>query len=240
MKVRKRDGRLVEFNGSKIENAILKAFNATGTKFPEDFEMGRLLSNVYSKFYPVDDVLDIEDIQDVVEEVLAEGGYPKVAKAYILYRESHAQVRRITDEVKKFSAELVAGGLGPVKEDMTEFHDPQAELDVIKHQNASVGSGTVGAAILQESEAITKLFWESKYDPEIRSMSQIDGGSGEIYIHDMGFAGAYCAGWSLKDLIMRGIGGVPGKISSAPARHLTTLSNQMVNFLGILQNEWAG
>ena len=240
MKVKKRDGRIVPFDGTKIKIAIEKAFKATKTDIPEDYEMGVLLSNVYAKFKPVDDVIDIEDIQDIVEKVLAEGGYFEVAKAYVLYRESHSQLRKITDEVKKFSADLVSGGLGPVKADTTEFHDPQAELDVIKNQNASVGSGTVGAAILQESEAITKLFWESKYDPEIRAMSQIDGGTGEIYIHDMGFAGGYCAGWSLKDLILKGIGGVPGKIASAPAKHLHTLCNQMVNFLGILQNEWAG
>ena len=234
----KRDGITVPFNEEKITNAIYKANKAVAEEKMENFDLAYLTKKVVQQIEG--DSCTVEQVQDIVEKTLMKFGWEETAKAYIIYRQKHAEVRRITDEVKSFSAALVAGGLGPVKADATEFHDPQAELDVIKNQNASVGSGTVGAAILQESEAITKLFWESKYDPEIRSMSQIDGGSGEIYIHDMGFAGGYCAGWSLKDLIMRGISGVPGKIASAPARHLTTLSNQMVNFLGILQNEWAG
>lgn len=241
--VKKRDGRIVDFDISKISGAIEKAFKATETAYTE--EVIDLLSlRVTARFQPYlkDDKIGVEEIQDLVEETLGDSGYSRVAKAYIQYREKHAKARKISGQIRTFANQLMEGTLGPV--DVTEMHDGNADpveaLDIMKNQNASVGSGTIGSSILQNNEAVTKLFWEDQYTEDICKASQIDNGEGRMYIHDLGFAGGYCAGWSLKDLIVRGITGVPNKTASGPAAHLSTLCNQMVNFLGILQNEWAG
>ena len=236
----KRDGRVVSFDAGKIGRAMKKAIDATNTEvtgadlFRLEFEAVSRLE----KLGTLRDKVTVEDAQDAAEKVLMANGYYDAAKAFILYREAHKRVRGISSEVKKFSEGLVSDAMGSF--DVTESADPCKEMDVIKNQNASTPSGTLGSSILAESEAITKMWWESLYDPEIRRMSQVDGGDGEIYIHDMGVAAGYCAGWSLKDVLMKGISGVKNKMSSKPAKHLSTLCNQLVNFLGITQNEWAG
>ena len=239
-KILKRDGRIADYNIGKIRIAITKAFEACD-KHPAESVLDMLAFKITAdaENKVKDGLINVEDIQDSAEKILAEAGWFDVSKSYILYRDQRRQLRELSDEIRKFSNNLVEGVLGPVA-GATEMHDPYAKLDIMANQSASVASGNIGAAILQESEAVTKLFWANKYTPEIRIASQIDEGIGLMYIHDMGCASAYCAGWSLKKLIQRGISGVANRTTSAPAKHLAVLCNQMVNFLGIMQNEWAG
>ena len=221
-KVVKRDGEIVDFNINKISAALTKAFEASKREFhPTVIDL--LALKVTSNFEPKvkDGLIGVEDIQDSAEEVLIQAGYNDVAKNYILYRKQREKIRNM-------NATML---------DYKELVDSYVKaLDWRVKENSTV-TYSVGGLILNNSGAITANYWLSEvYDSEIGNAHR----NGDIHIHDLSMLTGYCAGWSLKQLIQEGLGGVPGKITSAPASHLSTLCNQMVNFLGIMQNEWAG
>ena len=223
-KIRKRDGRIVEFDITKIENAIAKAFIASGEVDARDVSavsraIGLLLM---SGREDADKMPEVEEIQDRVESALMKAGYPKTAKSYILYRSQHQKVRETKQTLLDYK-KLVDGYIG-------------AEKDWRVKENSTV-TLSVGGLILSNSGAITANYWLTEvYDDEIAQAHR----KCFIHLHDLSMLTGYCAGWSLKQLIQEGLGGIPGRITSAPAKHLCTLCNQMVNFLGIMQNEWAG
>ena len=221
--ITKRDGSVVEFNPFKITAAMSKAFAAIQHAV-EPTTLFALTDNVCNALYAAHGdsyVPTVEEIQDAVERVLASSGYPDVAKAYILYRKQREKVRNIGKTLLNYQ-ELVDGYL--------KVRDWRVK------ENSTV-TYSVGGLILSNSGAITANYWLSEvYDQEIAEAHR----SAAIHLHDLSMLTGYCAGWSLKQLIQEGLGGVPGKITSSPAQHLSTLCNQMVNFLGIMQNEWAG
>ena len=222
IKVRKREGKVVSLDLSKIKNAIIKAFDSVDKKYDEnviDFLVLKVTSDFESKLQ--DNIIHVEDIQDSVEKVLAQAGYEDVAKSYILYRKLHEKQRNMSSTLLDYK-DLVNSYIN-----VTDWR--------VK-ENSTV-TYSVGGLILSNSGAITANYWLSEvYDDEIANAHR----SAAIHLHDLSMLTGYCAGWSLKQLILEGLGGVPGKITSAPAKHLSTLCNQMVNFLGIMQNEWAG
>ena len=221
-RVMKRDGAVAEFDIKKISAAIQKAFDALNKQsHPTVIDM--LSLRVASDFEPKiqDGLITVEDIQDSVEKVLSEGGYADVAKAYILYRKQREKVRNVGSALLNYK-DLV--------DDYLKINDWRVK------ENSTV-TYSVGGLILSNSGAITANYWLSEiYDQEVADAHR----NASIHLHDLSMLTGYCAGWSLKQLIQEGLGGVPGKISSSPASHLSTLCNQMVNFLGIMQNEWAG
>ena len=220
-KIRKRDGRLADYDISKIENAIAKAMISLGDGEIKDCKkMARITElNLMEKFE--DRIPSVEDVQDEVENVLMTNGYENVAKAYILYRRDHEKVRNIQNTVMDYKQTV----------------DKYLNLADWRVKENSTVTYSVGGLILSNSGAITANYWLSEvYDKEIEQAHK----NADIHIHDLSMLTGYCAGWSLKQLITEGLGGVVGKITSSPASHLSTLCNQMVNFLGIMQNEWAG
>ena len=220
--VKKREGKIVDFDVKKIKEAIRKAFEAEGTNYNEDV-LDFLALKVTADFEPKinKNIVNVEDIQDSVEEVLSKSGYANVAKAYILYRKAREKMRNVKSTMIDYK-ELINNYLNVA--------------DWRVKENSTV-TYSVGGLILGNSGAITANYWLSEvYDEEIAKAHR----EAAIHIHDLSMLTGYCAGWSLKQLIKEGLGGVPGKITSSPAKHLSTLCNQMVNFLGIMQNEWAG
>ena len=218
----KRDGKVVDFSISKITGAITKAFEATQRQYhPSVIEL--LALHVTSDFEDKihDGQITVEDIQDSVEKVLSESGYADVAKAYILYRKQREKVRNINSALLNYK----------------DLVDNYLQINSWRVKENATVSYSVGGLILSNSGAITANYWLSEvYDEEVAEAHR----SAAIHLHDLSMLTGYCAGWSLKQLIQEGLGGVPGKITSSPASHLSTLCNQMVNFLGIMQNEWAG
>lgn len=222
MKVIKRDGEIAEFNLQKIAGAITKAFDATQKLYNKDI-IDLLTLRVTSDFQTKakDAMVTVEDIQDSVEHTLEQSGYTDVAKAYILYRKNREKIRNMKSTILDY------------KEIVNSY---VKEEDWRVKENSTV-TYSVGGLILHNSGSITANYWLSEiYDEEIASAHR----NADLHIHDLSMLTGYCAGWSLKQLIQEGLGGIPGKITSAPAKHLSTLCNQMVNFLGIMQNEWAG
>ena len=220
--VQKRDGKIVEFNLSKISDAIRLAFEAQEKQFNQNI-IDFLALKVTAEFEPKieNGLIAVETIQDCVESVLVQAGYADVAKAYILYRRQRAKLRDVEGTALDY------------KETVDKYLQA---LDWRVKENSTV-TYSVGGLILSNSGAITANYWLSEvYDDEIANAHR----NVDIHIHDLSMLTGYCAGWSLKQLIQEGLGGVTGKITSAPASHLSTLCNQMVNFLGIMQNEWAG
>ena len=218
----KRTGKIIDFDLGKITQAITLAFEAQGREFNPDM-IDFLALKVTADFEPKikDHHIAVEDIQDSVENVLVQAGYSDVAKAYILYRRQHEKLRDIKGTVL----------------DYKEIVDNYVNINDWRVKENSTVTYSVGGLILNNSGAITANYWLSEvYDDEIANAHR----NADIHIHDLSMLTGYCAGWSLKQLIQEGLGGVPGKITSAPAKHLSTLCNQMVNFLGIMQNEWAG
>ena len=221
-RVTKRDGKVAGFDIVKISEAIKKAFEACDRQY-NDNVIDFLALKVTSDFEPkiTDGLVAVEDIQDSVETVLVQAGYADVAKAYILYRRQREKLRNMKSTILDY------------KEIVDQY---VKNLDWRVKENSTV-TYSVGGLILSNSGAITANYWLSEiYDDEIAKAHK----NADIHIHDLSMLTGYCAGWSLKQLIEEGLGGVPGKITSAPAKHLATLCNQMVNFLGIMQNEWAG
>ncbi len=221
-KVRKRDGKIVPFDIKKISGAIIKAFVAEGSNYDEgviDFLALKVTADFAGKVK--NNIIGVEDIQDSVESILSQAGYTDIAKAYILYRKLHEKQRAMQSTVLDYK-QVVNSYIN-----VTDWR--------VK-ENSTV-TYSVGGLILSNSGAITANYWLSEvYDEEIAKAHK----SCDMHIHDLSMLTGYCAGWSLKQLIKEGLGGVPGKITSSPAKHLSTLCNQMVNFLGIMQNEWAG
>ena len=221
-RVNKRDGKIVEFDIAKISDAITKAFEACERQYNDNI-VDFLALKVTSDFEPKieDGIVAVEDIQDSVETVLVQAGYADVAKAYILYRRQREKLRNMKSTIL----------------DYKEIVDQYVKSTDWRVKENSTVTYSVGGLILSNSGAITANYWLSEiYDDEIAKAHK----NADIHIHDLSMLTGYCAGWSLKQLIEEGLGGVAGKITSAPAKHLATLCNQMVNFLGIMQNEWAG
>ena len=222
MQVIKRDGSVVDFNLAKISDAMKKAFKATGKEYNNDI-MELLALRVTADFQNKmsEGKIGVEDIQDSVEHVLEQAGYTDVAKAYILYRKQHESIRNVSQTVL----------------DYKDVIDNYLKVNDWRVKENSTVTYSVGGLILSNSGAVTANYWLSEvYDKEIADAHR----NADIHLHDLSMLTGYCAGWSLKQLIQEGLGGIPGKITSSPAKHLSTLCNQMVNFLGIMQNEWAG
>ena len=218
----KRDGAVVAFDIAKISAAIGKAFEALEKQCTKDI-LDLLALRVTADYAPKikDGRIGVETIQDSVEAVLIQAGYADVAKSYILYRKQREKIRNMKSTILDYK-QLV--------DSYVKFTDWRVK------ENSTV-TYSVGGLILSNSGAITANYWLSEiYDEEIANAHR----SADLHIHDLSMLTGYCAGWSLKQLIQQGLGGVPGKITSAPAKHLVSLCNQMVNFLGIMQNEWAG
>ena len=217
----KRDGKIASFDISKISTAITKAFEATHMEYnPDiiDLLALRVTADYQDKIH--DGKITVEDIQDSVEDILSKAGYADVAKAYILYRKQREKIRNLNSTML----------------DYKELVDNYLHINDWRVKENSTVTYSVGGLILSNSGAITANYWLSEiYDQEIADAHK----SGAIHLHDLSMLTGYCAGWSLKQLIQQGLG-IPGKINSTPASHLSTLCNQMVNFLGIMQNEWAG
>ena len=222
LNVKKRDGSILEFKLSKIESAIERAFMAEHKFYNKDIiEMLALRTTAEFNKKVKDDVIEIEDIQDAVEVVLIQAGYIDVAKSYMVYRKQHENLRQIKE----------------TNIDYKNIIDSYLKVSDWRVKENSTVTYSVGGLILSNSGAVTANYWLSEiYDQEIANAHR----NADIHIHDLSMLTGYCAGWSLKQLIKEGLGGVPGKITSSPANHLSTLCNQMVNFLGIMQNEWAG
>ena len=220
--VEKRDGTIAEFQMKKITDAIGKAFGAKDMQFSDDMLQMlalRVTADFQSKIK--DGKISVEAIQDSVENVLIQCGYAEVAKAYILYRKQREKIRNMKSTIV----------------DYKEIVDSYVKVEDWRVKENSTVTYSVGGLILSNSGAITANYWLSEiYDDEIAEAHR----NADIHIHDLSMLTGYCAGWSLKQLIKEGLGGINGKITSSPARHLSVLCNQMVNFLGIMQNEWAG
>ena len=220
--VQKRNGKNVDFDLTKISNAVKMAFEAQEKQYNQSI-IDFIALKVTADFEPKikEGLIAVEDIQDSVESVLVQAGYADVAKAYILYRRQHEKLRNAQSTILDFKKTV---------DDYVKINDWRVK------ENSTV-TYSVGGLILSNSGAITANYWLSEiYDDEIANAHR----NADIHLHDLSMLTGYCAGWSLKQLIQEGLGGVPGKITSAPASHLATLCNQMVNFLGIMQNEWAG
>ena len=221
-KVVKRDGEVASFNIGKITNAIEKAFKATDKQFNTDIIelLGlRVTADFQNKIK--DSLIDVESIQDSVETVLEQSGYSDVAKAYILYRKHREKIRNMKSTIL----------------DYKDIVNSYVKVEDWRVKENSTVTYSLGGLILSNSGAVTANYWLSEiYDQEIADAHR----NADIHIHDLSMLTGYCAGWSLKQLIREGLGGIEGKITSAPAKHLSVLCNQMVNFLGIMQNEWAG
>jgi len=222
LKIRKRDESLEDFDLKKIENAIERAFMAEHKFYNSDIiEMLALRVTADFNKKVANEIIAIEDIQDSVEVVLIQAGYIDVARSYMIYRKQHENLRQIKSTSLDYKN---------VINNYLKINDWRVK------ENSTV-TYSVGGLILSNSGAVTANYWLSEiYDKEIADAHR----NADIHIHDLSMLTGYCAGWSLKQLIQEGLGGVPGKITSAPANHLSTLCNQMVNFLGIMQNEWAG
>lgn len=220
--VKKRDGEIVDFDIQKISAALTKAFNSQNKNSHQSI-IDLLALKVTSDFQDKikDGIITVEDIQDSVEHVLIQSGYADVAKAYILYRKQREKIRNM-------NATML---------DYKELVNSYVNIADWRVKENSTVTYSVGGLILSNSGAITANYWLSEiYDDEIADAHR----NADVHLHDLSMLTGYCAGWSLKQLIQEGLGGVPGKITSSPASHLSTLCNQMVNFLGIMQNEWAG
>ena len=220
--VRKRNGTLVDFDLKKIKDAIEKAFVATKVNYvPDIIDTLALRATADFSSKVENDVITVEQIQDSVEKVIAEAGYAKVAKNYVLYRKNHENARNMASTVLNYK-NLIEGYVNAI--------------DWRVKENSTV-TYSLGGLILGNSGAVTANYWLSEiYDQEIAEAHR----NCDFHLHDLSMLSGYCAGWSLKQLIQEGIAGVGGRIASKPASHLSTLCNQMVNFLGIMQNEWAG
>ena len=218
----KRNGEEADFTLTKISDAVMKAFRATDAQYNNDI-IDLLSLRVTADFQEKvkDGTIHVEDIQDSVEKILEQAGYTEVAKAYILYRKQREKLRTMTSTIL----------------DYKDVVNSYVKVEDWRVKENSTVTYSVGGLILSNSGAVTANYWLSEiYDDEIAQAHR----NADIHIHDLSMLTGYCAGWSLKQLIKEGLGGITGKITSAPAAHLSVLCNQMVNFLGIMQNEWAG
>ncbi len=218
--VRKRDGQCVAFQGHKIESALARAGKATG-EF--DARVARLLSNMVlqrlASFSPA--IPSVEQIQDMVEGILLDSGYTATARSYIVYREQHQRLR----SDRKTMVD--------VEQSVNEY---LSRADWRVNANANQGF-SLGGLILNVSGKVIANYWLSHvYTPEIGEAHR----QADIHVHDLDMLSGYCAGWSLRTLLHEGLNGIPGRVEAGPPKHLSSAIGQMVNFLGTLQNEWAG
>ena len=219
--IRKREGKLVAFDAAKIVNAMQRARAATG-----EFERAalepvaeRVLADIAT--LPAGSVPDIERIQDSVELALLGAGYYRTARAYIVYREQHRRLR----EDSRTAVD--------VESSINEYLERR---DWRVNANANQGY-SLGGLILNVSGKVIANYWLNHvYPPEVGRAHR----DGDIHIHDLDMLAGYCAGWSLRTLLHEGLNGVPGKVEAAPPKHMSSAVGQIVNFLGTLQNEWAG
>jgi len=222
VRVRKRDGQEVPFDAVKIESAIARAGRATG-EFG-DLEAALLTAQVVKVLahrYDVGRVPDIEGIQDVVEQTLISANHFETARSYIVYREQRAKLRADRRTLVDVSASI------------NEYLD---RSDWRVAANANQGY-SLGGLILNTSGKMIANYWLSHvYPPEVGQAHR----DGDLHIHDLDMLAGYCAGWSLRTLLTEGLNGVPGKVEAGPPRHMSSAVGQIVNFLGTLQNEWAG
>jgi len=221
-KIQKRDGQIVDFDLSRITNAIFKAITATGQG---DGNRSKKLSDkvvqILNRRFKKDEIPNVEQIQDIVEEVLILEGLVETAKAYILYRE---QRRRIREAVT-------------VSEETVERMDQYlGRLDWEVQENANMAFSLQGLNHYAVSQIVKKYWLNKIYPQEIREANE----SGDFHIHNLDTLGPYCAGWDLYDLLLKGFGGVPGKVETKPAKHFRAILGQAVNFLYTLQGEVAG
>ena len=221
-KVLKRDNTVTEFDITKISGAIAKAFDAMEKECDRneiDFLALKVTADFDAKIK--NDLIAVEDIQDSAEQVLIHAGYADVAKAYILYRREREKLRNLKSTILDY------------KETVNNY----VRTKSLRLKENATASYSVGGLILSNSGAITANYWLSEiYDAEIANAHR----NGDMHLHDLTMLTGYCAGWSLGQLIAEGLGGVMGKIDSKPPKHLYSLCNQMINFLGVMQNEWAG
>ncbi len=220
-KIRKRDGKIADFNPIRITNAIWKAAQAVGGK---DHRRAAQLTDVVletlEKSLNRGEIPTVEQVQDTVEKVLIEEGHAKTAKAYILYRHQHKDIREI-------------GGL---LQDIDVVDDYLSMMDWKVQENSNMSYSLQGLNVYA-TESIVSHYWLNKiYPPEIGNAHT----NGDFHIHDLGTLGAYCVGWDLKDILLKGFRGVSGKIESKPAKHFGTALMQIVNYLYTLQGEAAG
>ena len=220
-KIKKRDGTIADFNPVKITDAIWKAAQAVGGK---DYAKASLLTEkvlaLLEKEQKRGEILTVEQVQDIVEKVIIESGHAKTAKAYILYRKQHQDMREIGGLLKDI--DVVDGYL--------------SMMDWKVNENSNMSYSLQGLNVYA-TENIISHYWLNKiYPPEIGDAHT----KGVFHIHDLGTLGAYCVGWDLKDLLLLGFKGVAGKIESKPAKHFSTALMQIVNYLYTLQGEAAG
>ena len=220
-KIRKRDGKIADFNPIKITNAIWKAAQAVGGKdYKKSVELTDKVIQQLEKELEKGEIPTVEQVQDVVEKVLIEEGHAKTAKAYILYRKQHQEIREI-------------GGL---LKDIDVVDDYLSMMDWKVQENSNMSYSLQGLNVYA-TENIISHYWLNKiYPPEIGDAHT----NGDYHIHDLGTLGAYCVGWDLKDVLLLGFRGVSGKIESKPAKHFSTALMQIVNYLYTLQGEAAG
>lgn len=219
--IKKRDGRIVEFQRVKIEDAIFKAAQAVGGR---DRSIAQKLTDkvMYMLMQKFDNVIpSVEDVQDIVEKVLIEEGYARTAKAYILYRKQHQDIR----EIKKALLDV---------EDVIDQYIGKVDWRVNENSNMDYSLQGLNNHI---STTVTSSYWLNKIYPQEVRDAHING---DLHIHDLGLLSAYCCGWDLKDLLMSGFTGVDGKVASRPAKHFRTALGQIVNFFYTLQGEAAG
>jgi len=217
--IKKRDGRVVEFDSTKITAAIIKAGEATG-EFGEK-EARKLTLKVLTLAHELrlGPLPEVEEIQDIVERVLLDSPFYKTAKAYIIYREQHAQLRNL---VTKANVDLV------------EHYIQQLDWKIKENSNMCYSLQGLNNYI---SSDVTSEYWLNRiYPPEIRSAHK----NGDLHIHDLSLLSVYCVGWDLRDLLIQGFKGVEGKVESAAPKHLRSALGQIVNFFYTLQGEAAG
>ncbi len=223
-KIVKRDGTIVDFDRSKIENAIMKAMFAVDfdedKKKPEAEKMTSEVVEELAKAHADGSYPSVEEVQDVVERIIIKNNYPELAKAYILYRKQHQDLRE---------------GIAMFNEiDLIDSYLYQKDWFVKENSNESYSLQGLNFYITSK---IVSKYWLNKIYPQEAKRAHI---SGDFHIHQMGVLGPYCVGWDLRDLLMRGFRGAPGKIESKPPKHLRTALLQMVNFFYTLQGESAG
>ncbi len=217
--IKKRDGRVVEFDSTKITSAIAKAGEATG-EFSER-EARKLTLRVLTLAHEMrlGSEPEVEEVQDIVEHVLLDSPYPTTAKAYIIYREQHAQIRSITTKANV---------------DLVDHYIQRLDWKIKENSNMCYSLQGLNNYI---SSDVTSEYWLNKiYPPEIRRAHK----DGDLHIHDLSLLSIYCVGWDLKDLLKNGFKGVEGKVESAPPKHLRSALGQIVNFFYTLQGEAAG
>jgi len=221
--VRKRNGRVVPFSRFRIIRAVHKAMRATGIGSREDAERiaDTVAVQLYRHYFKKGDIPHVETIQDIIEKTLMEKGYPEVAKAYILYREKRRQAREI--------GKALVDGINLIEEYL-------GNEDWRVKENSNMSFSLQGLNFHVSSSIVARYWLEKLYPIEVARAHK----EGDFHIHDLGLLSAYCVGWDLYDLLLRGFGGVPGKVESRPAKHFRSALGQIVNFFYTLQGESAG